>query len=95
MDINYIKSLECVYKLDLDKFIEFIISDYKNNHDSEFDNFVDNYLCDNIDWYLEKFGCEDVKYFEEDILNLIYDEVIDRMDELNILKTQTINLYKL
>lgn len=97
MRIKYYKLVGFWYNLDIDGFIEFIISEYTKDVDScseELDwndedtlnNFIDH-LEDNICWYLENFGFQDAEELEDSQLDDICDTVITRMEELGKIKT--------
>lgn len=99
MIIKYYKLVDFWYNLDIDGFIEFIISEYtvcnkegvfcfeELNWDDEntLNNFID-YLEDNIYWYLENFGFQDAEELEDSQLDDICDTVITRMEELGKIK---------
>lgn len=83
MIVSYTKPVSYEYNLDIDKFIKFIISDYKDDDlGKSLEDFFLVYFGDNVEWYLEQFGFEDVDYLEEDLLDDIYDAVINRAEEL-------------
>lgn len=96
MKIYYQRVMDFVYNLDIDRFIESIMANYINNKGKTWKelNFQDedtvycflNNFGDNLEYYLEKYGCELCEYFTDDDLVEIYDEVVYRMEELNIIK---------
>lgn len=85
------------YNLNIEDFIRFLMSNYvdaERRHWDELDFQDEDTVCefigdwgDNIDWYLEKYGCEVHDYFSDEALDDIYNEVLSKMEELGIIKS--------
>lgn len=79
-------------ELDIKAFIDFLLEFYRDYEGKDFQDedviyeFM-NDLKDNIDWYLENFGCEVSEFFSEESLEDIYNEVISQMKKLGIIKS--------
>lgn len=97
MIIYYQKPTYLEYNLDIQAFIDFLMvfyTDSEGNHWDKLDfqdedivcEFIDD-LGDNMNWYLEKFGCEVSDFFSEESLDDIYNEVISQMEKLGIIKS--------
>lgn len=96
MIVYYQKPTYLEYNLDIEDFIKFLMSDYVDvmgNHWNELDfrnedvvcEFVDDFVS-NTEWYLERYGCEVHEYFSDENLDDICNEVLSRMEELDLIK---------
>nr|DAX08901.1 MAG TPA: tRNA synthetase [Bacteriophage sp.] len=97
MIVYYQRPTYLEYNLDIKAFIDFLVvfyTDVEGNHWDKLDfqdeevvcEFIDD-LGDNMDWYLEKFGCKVSDFFSEENLEDIYNEVISKMKELGMIKS--------
>lgn len=78
MDIYYEKPVEMHYELDLDALVSIIIEDFEEEPNES----IIYHWGDNQNYFLEKVGFKDWDYLDTYRIDLIYDAVCDKLEQL-------------